>query len=57
MSENSAIVQRFSPRQRFEHFVLIVAFVGLVLTGLPQKYADHNWAQTLVKLLGGIENI
>ncbi len=57
MSTNSAGVQRFSPRQRFEHFVLIVAFVGLALTGLPQKYAEQDWSQTLVKLMDGVENI
>lgn len=48
--------QRFSPSQCFEHFVLIVAFLGLMLTGLPQKYADEDWAKTLIDLLGGIES-
>lgn len=57
MSKRSAGIQRFSPRQRFEHFVLLVAFLGLVLTGLPQKYADQAWSQTLVKLMDGVENV
>ena len=29
----------------------------LALTGLPQKYASHDWAKTLIDLLGGIESI
>lgn len=57
MSKNSAGVQRFSPRQRFEHWVLMVAFLGLALTGLPQKYAEQDWSQTLVSLMDGVENI
>ncbi len=48
--------QRFSSAQRFEHIVLIVAFAGLALTGMPQKYADKDWAKTLIDLLGGIES-
>lgn len=48
---------RFSPVQRFEHMVLIVTFSGLALTGLPQRYADQGWAQTMIALMGGIESI
>jgi cytochrome b subunit of formate dehydrogenase len=49
--------KRFSPAQRFEHMVLLVTFTGLALTGLPQRYADQAWAQTLIGLMGGIESI
>jgi formate dehydrogenase gamma subunit len=48
---------RFSRAQRFEHVVLVVAFIGLALTGLPQRYARHEWAKTLIDLLGGIESM
>ncbi len=48
---------RFSPAERFEHMLLTVVFVGLALTGLPQKYAGSEWAQFLINALGGIESI
>lgn len=48
---------RFSPAERFEHIILVVTFVGLALTGLPQKYAAEDWAKTMINLMGGIESI
>lgn len=49
--------QRFSPAQRFEHFVLILSFAGLVLTGVPQLFATQPWAQFIILVLGGIESV
>ena len=49
--------RRFTATQRFEHIVIIVTFVGLALTGLPQKFATQPWAQTMVALMGGIESV
>jgi cytochrome b subunit of formate dehydrogenase len=49
--------KRFGPVQRFEHMVLLLTFTGLALTGLPQRYADQSWAQSLITLMGGIESI
>ena len=49
--------RRFSAAQRFEHIILLLTFSGLALTGLPQKYADQTWAQTLIDILGGIESV
>ena len=48
--------QRFSNRQRLEHFVMMIAIVVLTLTGLPQKYPDAGWAETIVLGLGGIDS-
>ncbi|MEZ4670577.1 MAG: cytochrome b/b6 domain-containing protein [Anaerolineae bacterium] len=48
---------RFSPSQRFEHIILLVTFTGLALTGLPQKYGEQAWAQTMVQVMGGIESV
>jgi len=48
---------RFSPAERFEHMVLAVVFIGLGLTGLPQRYAGSEWAQFLISAMGGIESI
>lgn len=46
---------RFSLNQRAQHLVLMVAFTALLITGLPQKFASADWAQTMIVTLGGIE--
>ena len=48
-------VERFSLAQRIEHFVLLLSFNILALTGLPQKYAAADWARRLIAMFGGIE--
>jgi len=48
-------VERFSLTQRIEHFVLLLSFTILALTGLPQKYLALAWAQRLIGVFGGIE--
>ena len=49
--------KRFTAAQRFEHSIVILTFIGLAVTGLPQKYASEGWAQTLLSILGGIESV
>ena len=49
--------QRFGAPERFEHFVLLVSMVGLAVTGLPQRYASMDWAQTMISIMGGIESV
>lgn len=56
-NEQTRTYRRFSPVQRFEHMVLLVTFTGLTLTGLPQRYADQTWAQTMIAIMGGIESV
>lgn len=46
---------RFDIFQRVEHFVLILSFTILGLTGLPQKYPDVQFSQDFINFLGGIE--
>jgi formate dehydrogenase gamma subunit len=46
---------RFSLSQRLEHWVMVVSFTLLALTGLPQKFAGTGWAETMIGLMGGIE--
>ncbi len=46
---------RFTIPQRLEHWILFVSFTGLVVTGIPQKFADYDWAAFVIQLLGGIE--
>lgn len=51
----SATVVRFTPIQRFEHASIMLLFVVLAVTGLPQKFFEAGWAQTLTGLLGGVD--
>jgi cytochrome b subunit of formate dehydrogenase len=46
---------RFSRLERFEHFAVMTLFAVLALTGFPQKFFDHRWAQTLTGWLGGVD--
>jgi cytochrome b subunit of formate dehydrogenase len=46
---------RFSLRQRLEHLATMIVFTGLCLTGLPQKFYEHRWAQLLLHVMGGID--
>ncbi len=39
---------RFNIGQRWEHAVLILSTLVLLLTGLPQKYRDMSWSQDLL---------
>ena len=48
---------RFTAEQRFQHIIILVTFTGLALTGLPQKFSDQAWAQTMIQVMGGIESI
>lgn len=48
---------RFRLGARIEHFVLMVSFIILGLTGLPQKYATSGWGEGLIAVMGGIEMI
>ena len=52
---SNAYVVRFSLSQRIEHFVTMVVFTLLCLTGLPQKFFDTGWANGLVGFFGGVD--
>jgi formate dehydrogenase subunit gamma len=51
----SGYVERFPLKQRVEHFLTMIVFTLLCLTGLPQKFYDAAWAQRMVGLFGGID--
>ncbi len=57
MSAEKKTYTRFSVLQRVEHFLLILSFTTLALTGLPQKYPLSPISQWVVMVLGGIEFI
>ena len=40
--------KRFTLAQRWEHAVLVLSFLILLLTGLPQKYRAVGWSQQLL---------
>jgi len=42
--------------QRVERLVVVVALIGLIITGLPQKYTGEPWSEFVIVLLGGIES-
>jgi len=45
--------QRFDPIVRQMHFVLILSFFGLAITGMTLKFSYMPWALWLSRLLGG----
>jgi len=62
MSEQTDQIQqhykRFSGAARVEHFVLIISFTMLAVTGLPQRYAtDSQFARDFIDAMGGIESV
>jgi len=44
---------RFKARHIILHLTVIISFLGLSLTGLPLKFADQPWAQTMMNFYGG----
>ena len=46
---------RFSGFNRTLHGLVIVSFLGLVMTGLPLRFAYAGWARPLLRLLGGLQ--
>jgi formate dehydrogenase gamma subunit len=50
-------VRRFSMTQRVEHLLIMMLFIVLAFTGLPQKFFEAGWAQWLIINLGGIDRV
>lgn len=55
MRDSDRGIRRFTRRHIINHLIMFVTFIGLVLTGLPQKFPDQHWAKGLVLILGGVE--
>lgn len=51
----AVVFRRFGRMDRICHTVLMVAFLGLVLTGLPLKYNQTGWAKRVAYWLGGFD--
>ena len=50
-------IQRFTLSDRSEHWVQMVAFVALAVTGLIQRYSQAWISEKLVDGLGGVETV
>ena len=57
MATSQRSYQRFSLPQRVEHFVLLLSFTLLGLTGIPQKYASAGISEWVIAAMGGIEAV
>ena len=53
--EGRRLLQRLSPHERVQHWLLVIVFVGLVVTGMPIKFAESAWAENLIGLMGGLD--
>ncbi len=51
------VVRRFTARHIVNHWIMLVCFAGLVLTGLPQKYPSQAWAKGIVMIIGGVPRV
>jgi formate dehydrogenase subunit gamma len=51
----TAYVQRFTRWQRLQHFTVMLLFILLCATGLPQRFFDSGWAHALLSLFGGVD--
>jgi cytochrome b subunit of formate dehydrogenase len=45
---------RFTVSQRIQHWILVLLFVMLALTGFPLKFAGTAWAHSVISTLGGL---
>jgi len=50
---NMTEFKRFNVYHRILHVVVVISFIGLVMTGMPLRYADAPWAAWFMKLFGG----
>lgn len=55
-TQTATTYTRFGIFERIEHFILILSFTTLGVTGLPQKYAMSEISQAVINLFGGIES-
>lgn len=51
--EGAKLYTRFGPVDRFCHFLVIVSFLLLVITGMPIKFPTQPWAKVFFDMIGG----
>ncbi|HET9905310.1 MAG TPA: cytochrome b/b6 domain-containing protein [Anaerolineales bacterium] len=57
MSTKKKLYERFPISRRIEHWILVLSFITLAGTGLPQKYPNSPVSVAIVRALGGVENL
>ncbi len=57
MTPRAEMIRRFTARHIANHWLMLVTFVGLVVTGMPQKFASEAWAKGVVLIVGGVERV
>ncbi len=57
MSPRPERIRRFTPRHIANHWIMLVTFLGLVVTGMPQKFPAEAWAKGVVLIIGGVERV
>ena len=57
MSARPKSYERFPLSRRIEHWLLVLSFVTLAGTGLPQKYPNSPVSISIVRALRGVENL
>lgn len=57
MSARAERIRRFTKRHIVNHWLMLVTFIGLVVTGMPQKFASEAWAKGIVLIIGGVERV
>jgi formate dehydrogenase subunit gamma len=57
MSAQGEKIRRFTRRHMVNHWLMLVTFIGLVITGMPQKFAGDAWAKGIVLIIGGVERV
>jgi len=57
MSPRPERIRRFTARHIANHWVMLIGFLGLVITGMPQKFPAEMWAKGVVLILGGVERV
>ncbi|MGK2859369.1 MAG: cytochrome c3 family protein [Thermoanaerobaculia bacterium] len=55
--EGEVFYARFSRFQRTQHFIMLLAFFTLAITGMALKFSYTGWAQLLSKILGGAHSM
>ncbi len=56
MREKMREIIRFGPIERLEHFLLLLSFTLLAISGLVQKFPQNGLSLGIIRFLGGIEN-
>ncbi len=57
MTARAEMIRRFTSRHIVNHWLMLVTFFGLVVTGMPQKFASEAWAKGIVLIIGGVERV